>query len=66
MSEHPPTPVPRQAPEPPDIELISATVEPADGPRECTIYPPDASETAIMTTWITAKEDAFVRRYRMR
>ena len=41
-------------------ELDHVTVENDDAPDECAIFPREASEAELMTTWITACEDSFV------
>ncbi|MFB6097481.1 MAG: hypothetical protein ABEJ74_08845 [Haloferacaceae archaeon] len=57
------------APETDADESLSATEGPAlravvteygDHPDECTLYPTDATEAELVTTWITAEGDAFV------
>ncbi|MFB6120507.1 MAG: hypothetical protein ABEJ68_05255 [Halobacteriaceae archaeon] len=40
--------------------LESAVAEYPDAPDECTIYPADATDEALMTTWISAEEGSFV------
>ncbi|WP_332897724.1 MULTISPECIES: DUF7511 domain-containing protein [unclassified Haladaptatus] len=43
----------------PEFDL-DYTIE-SNGPREeCTVYPREASEDALMTQWITASEGSFV------
>lgn len=49
-----------RGPDPLPIELIARTIEPTDGPRECTLYPTVVAEDAMTTTWITAKEGSFI------
>lgn len=46
--------------EEPSAELDHVTVENDDAPNECAIFPREASEAELMTTWITAHDDAFV------
>lgn len=46
--------------------LDAAVVHHDDGRAECTIYPIDADETEIVTTWITADDGAFVALDEMR
>lgn len=43
-----------------DLCLEATVVHHDDGRTECTIYPTDADETELVTTWITAGERAFV------
>ncbi len=50
---------------PPDTEapitdLEHVTVENDDAPDECAIFPRDATEDVLTTTWISAHEDSFV------
>ena len=42
----------------PAIEHI--TVENDDEPNECALFPQDASENELLTTWITAQEGSYV------
>ncbi|ARS89527.1 DUF7511 domain-containing protein [Natrarchaeobaculum aegyptiacum] len=42
------------------LELDVVTVENDDAPDECAIFPRNASEEQLMTTWISAHEDSFV------
>lgn len=42
------------------IDLVAAIVHTDDGSRECTIYPNDASDENLTTTWLTAEEGSFV------
>lgn len=49
-----------RGPDPLPLELIARTINPTDGPRECTLYPTVVAEDAVSTTWITAKEGSFV------
>ena len=55
-------PVPDELP----IELDHVTVENEDAPNECAIFPRDASEERLMTTWISAHDDSFVALESMR
>jgi hypothetical protein len=41
------------------IQLTSTLVPYADRPDRRTIYPPDASNVAGLSTWLTADADAF-------
>ncbi|WP_136716592.1 DUF7511 domain-containing protein [Halorientalis salina] len=43
-----------------DHRLESVLVPHADGPDELTLYPADASDERIVTTWMTAQEGAYV------
>ncbi len=45
---------------PTSAELEYAVVETDDGGRECTIFPRECEDDAIVTHWLTASEDAFV------
>lgn len=40
--------------------LEHVTVENDDAPDECAIFPRDADEDVLMTTWISAHDDSFV------
>lgn len=42
------------------MQLCSTVVEYDDAPDECTIYPRGVSKMERMTTWISAKEGAYV------
>lgn len=50
----------------PEVELVSAVVHATDGTRECTIYPKDAPNATVTTTWLTAREGSFVSLRRAR
>ena len=39
---------------------VLARVEAADDGEECTLFPADAEPEDIVTTWVTAADDAFV------
>jgi hypothetical protein len=39
---------------------LDARIEAQDGHEECTLFPADADEADVLTTWITAADDAFV------
>lgn len=56
----------RSEPAPSPLPLAAAVVEPADGPSECTLYPPDEPDAVILTTWMTAQEGSFVSLERAR
>lgn len=44
-----------------------AVVEEYEGrPDQCTIFPRDVSETDRLATWITARDESFVRLDKMR
>ncbi|AFZ72255.1 DUF7511 domain-containing protein [Natronobacterium gregoryi] len=47
-------------PEPPAIELDHVTVENDDAPDECAVFPKDASEEQLLSSWIAAHEHSFV------
>jgi hypothetical protein len=49
-----------QQPAAPDVELRSTVVHYSDGPDRCTIYPPEASGVARLSTWLSADQSAFV------
>ena len=53
-------------PDEPSIDLDHVTVEHDDAPDECAIFPREATEEQLMTTWITAHDDAFVALESMR
>jgi len=44
----------------PDVELSLTVVRYVDGPDRCTIYPPEATGDARMSTWLSANCGAFV------
>jgi len=44
----------------PDVELSLTVVRYADGPDRCTIYPPNATGDARLSTWLSADYGAFV------
>jgi hypothetical protein len=53
------------APEPP--EAYAAVVVPSDDePDECTVFPVEASDEELVTTWISAAEGSFVSLDEMR
>lgn len=64
---HPPMPetTPDPGLAPPADHTVAEVVDTRDG-RQCTIYPADVDEAALVTTWITADEDAFVDLEEMR
>ena len=39
---------------------VLARVESADGGEQCTLFPADADAEELVTTWMTADDDAFV------
>jgi len=39
---------------------VLARVESAAGGEECTLFPADADPEDLVTTWVTAADDAFV------
>jgi len=43
----------------PEFDL-ACRVEEHDGDAECTVYPADADDDTLVTTWLTAADDAFV------
>lgn len=40
--------------------VVAAVETRENGPDECTLFPCDAEDVDLMTTWITAQEDSFV------
>ncbi|AGB36663.1 DUF7511 domain-containing protein [Natronococcus occultus] len=48
------------------IELDSVTIQHSDAPNECAMFPRDASDIELMTNWIAAHDDGFVRLESMR
>ena len=44
----------------PTFELDHVVVENDDAPNECAIFPLEASETELLTAWISAHEGAYV------
>jgi len=55
-----PTGVATDATDRPDVELSLTVVRYADGPDRCTIYPPNATGDARLSTWLSADYGAFV------
>ena len=43
-----------------DVELSLTVVRYTDGPDRCTVYPPETSGDARMSTWLSADRDVFV------
>ncbi|GGL28026.1 hypothetical protein GCM10009037_09540 [Halarchaeum grantii] len=43
----------------PEFDLTCRVEEYADG-AECTVFPADADDDELVTTWLTAADDAFV------
>ncbi len=39
---------------------LAAHVEVQDGERACTLFPANAAGDELVTTWVTAEDDAFV------
>ncbi|GAB3672533.1 DUF7511 domain-containing protein [Halopiger thermotolerans] len=50
----------RPSPTDSSIALECVVIENEDAPDECAVYPRDAGKDELMTTWITAHDDAFV------
>lgn len=50
--------------EPTPLDYV--TVENDDAPDECAIFPREASDDVLTTTWITAQADSFVSLESMR
>ncbi|WP_394741245.1 DUF7511 domain-containing protein [Natronococcus roseus] len=48
------------------LELDSVTIQNNDGPNECAMFPRNATEMELMTNWIAAYDDGFVRLESMR
>ena len=46
--------------------LVGTVVRYEDAPDEYTVHPPDATEGELVTTWLTAREGAFVDLTEMR
>jgi hypothetical protein len=44
----------------PDVELALTVVRYADRPDRCTIFPPESTGDARMSTWLSADYDAVV------
>jgi len=44
----------------PDVALSLTVVRYADGPDRCTVYPPETSGDARMSTWLSADRSVFV------
>jgi len=44
----------------PMLELDHVVIENDDAPDECAIFPLEASETELLTAWISAQDSAFV------
>ncbi|MDS0283651.1 DUF7511 domain-containing protein [Haloarcula onubensis] len=44
----------------PDVELALTVVRYADGPDRCTMYPPDLTGDARLSTWLSADHGVFV------
>lgn len=44
----------------PPAEFDHVTVEHDDAPDECAIFPREASEDELLTTWISAHDGSFV------
>lgn len=47
-------------------ELTAVVVEYDGEPDECTLYPAEASDDALVTEWITAEEGSYVELDEMR
>jgi len=50
----------------PDPEVRAELESRADGPDELTLFPADAEEFELMTTWLTAREGSYVALSEMR
>jgi|GEM_PF-594572 len=46
-------------PEDRPVPLAAEIVVARDGPAECTLFPPEATDLELMTNWITAREGSF-------
>jgi len=55
-----PTGVARDATDRPDVELSLTVVRYADGPDRCTVYPPDATGDARLSTWLSVDYEVVV------
>lgn len=51
--------LPRETETWPEFDLACRVEEQDDG-VECTVYPADADEETLVTTWLTAADDAFI------
>ncbi|MDG5778385.1 hypothetical protein VB773_04030 [Haloarculaceae archaeon H-GB2-1] len=68
MTTYEDDPIPERSDAPPlhssfstvSYEVTAAVVRPEDGPAECTLFPADATDEEVVTTWITAQEGSFV------
>ncbi|MFC3477557.1 DUF7511 domain-containing protein [Halobacterium litoreum] len=58
----PDDPDPSQSPADSDAAAgrVAARIEADDGREECTLFPADAPAHELVTTWVTAADDAFV------
>jgi hypothetical protein len=41
--------------------FASVVVTYDDGPNECTVYPTDVDEEALLTRWVSAEDGSYVR-----
>ncbi|MFC5366413.1 DUF7511 domain-containing protein [Salinirubrum litoreum] len=46
--------------------VVAVVTETGDGGEECTLFPADAAEAELPTTWLSADEDSFVALSEMR
>jgi hypothetical protein len=56
----------RRTGEPGSADLRADVTERDDAPDECTLWPHNASGSALLTEWITAEEGSFVSLEEMR
>jgi hypothetical protein len=49
-----------EEPPAPQQRVAARTIDPDDGPVECTLYPEGLTGYERMSTWITAREGSFV------
>ena len=52
--------------EPPEQTCLARIEEYDDAPDECTIYPADATQTELTTTWVSARANSFIALETMR
>jgi hypothetical protein len=46
--------------------VVAVVAETADGDEECTLFPADADEAELPTTWLSAEQGSFVALSEMR
>ncbi|WP_254766851.1 DUF7511 domain-containing protein [Salinilacihabitans rarus] len=60
MSSDPDVDTRRDGADPQSPPIDHVTVENDDAPNECALFPREASEEELLTTWITAHEGSYV------